>query len=77
MAVGAALYDVAKLPHLGYGSVPGVLTSLELERLVARNGPSQGELRATSGELPERVAFFTVREVSIRSTAAIARGSAA
>jgi heterodisulfide reductase subunit A len=44
VAVGASLYDCHQLPGLGYGSLPGVYTSLEFERLLARNGPTGGEL---------------------------------
>lgn len=43
LAVGADLYDCARLPALGYGN-PGVYTSLEFERLLARNGPVGGAL---------------------------------
>ena len=44
VAVGASLYDCRELPALGYGSLPGVYTSLEFERILARNGPTGGEL---------------------------------
>ena len=45
IAVGADLYDCSQLPALGHGSVPGVYNSLEFERLLARNGPSGGDLQ--------------------------------
>lgn len=42
VAVGGALYDATRLPALGYGQVPGVVTSIEMERMLSSNGPSQG-----------------------------------
>ncbi len=48
VAIGGNLFDARRLPELGYGTVPGVYTSLEFERMVASNGPSGGELHAES-----------------------------
>ena len=58
LAVGGALYDCRKLPQLGYGSVPGVVHSLEFERMVAGSGPTGGEIRLPNGRVPERVAMI-------------------
>lgn len=57
VAVGAALYDCSQLPGLGYGRLPGVYTSLEFERLLARNGPTGGELRLPDGTPPASFAI--------------------
>ncbi len=57
VAIGSALYDCRRLPELGYGSVPGVYTSLEFERLLASNGPTGGELRGMDGTAPTSVAI--------------------
>ena len=57
VAVGAGLYDCRELPELGYGTVPGVYTSLEFERIMASNGPTGGELRRHDGEAPGSVAI--------------------
>ncbi|MBZ5723951.1 MAG: CoB--CoM heterodisulfide reductase iron-sulfur subunit A family protein [Acidobacteriia bacterium] len=57
VAVGSDLYDCTRLPALGYGSVSGVYTSLEFERLLARNGPTGGELRLPDGTPPKSVAI--------------------
>ena len=58
LAVGGTLYDCAKLPQLGYGSVPGVVHSLEFERMAAGSGPTGGEIRLPNGQAPERVAII-------------------
>jgi heterodisulfide reductase subunit A len=57
LAVGGALYDCQQLPQLGYGKVPGVVTSLEFERMAAGSGPTGGEIRLPDGKVPERVAI--------------------
>jgi len=53
-ATGARPYDASKLPHLGYGTHPDVITSQQLEAMLA-----EGALRRPSdGALPSRVAFI-------------------
>jgi len=53
-ATGAHPYDAAKIGHLGYGSSSNVITSHELDAMLAR-----GELgRPSDGELPKRVVFI-------------------
>jgi quinone-modifying oxidoreductase subunit QmoB len=52
-ATGARPYDASRLVHLGVGASPDVITSAELEPMLAR-----GELRRPSdGKAPRRVAF--------------------
>ncbi len=52
-ATGARPYDAGNLPDLGYGELPDVITSTELEAML-----SQGKLaRPSDGEIPERVVF--------------------
>jgi len=58
IAVGNELYDCTKLPQLGYGKLPDVVTSLEFERILAATGPTGGELKLSDGRAPERVAFI-------------------
>ena len=57
VATGYALMDLRPLEHLGYGKVPGVYSSVELERMYASNGPTAGELKLASGEAPKSVAI--------------------
>jgi len=52
VAIGSGSYDCRELPQLGHGTVPGVYTSLEFERLLASNGPTAGELRTPRGSPP-------------------------
>jgi heterodisulfide reductase subunit A len=56
VAIGGALYDARHLAQLGYG-LPDVLTSLEFERVLASNGPTQGAIRLADGRVPESVAI--------------------
>lgn len=54
VATGSALYDCTRFENLGYGSFPGVITAHQLERMLASNGPSGGEL-SPGGEPPGSV----------------------
>jgi heterodisulfide reductase subunit A2 len=56
VAIGGAVYDASRLASLGYG-LPGVLTSLEFERLLSSSGPTQGSVRLSNGQSPESVAI--------------------
>lgn len=53
LATGWRPYDAAKLGHLGYGSIPDVITNVELERMV-----SQGSVRRPSDRKPVRSVLF-------------------
>lgn len=44
LATGFELYDLSGLPQYGYGVYPNVVTSLEMERILDVNGPTQGRL---------------------------------
>ena len=44
VATGAGLYDSRAISGLGYGTLPGVHTAAEIERLLAANGPTGGVL---------------------------------
>lgn len=56
-ATGASLYDCGNLPNLGYGTSASVRTSIELERLMASNGPTAGALVRDDGAPPRSVAI--------------------
>ena len=58
IATGSSLYDCAPLENLGYGRFPEVKTAHEFERMLASNGPSGGEILASSGEAPGSVVFI-------------------
>jgi len=58
LATGARPFDPANKSAYGYGAIPGVLTSLEYERLVCATGPTQGQLLTPAGEPVRRLAFI-------------------
>ena len=58
LAIGSKLYDCRNLKCLGYGEVPGVVTSLEFERLASANGPTAGEIKTAAGSAPGSVAII-------------------
>jgi heterodisulfide reductase subunit A2 len=57
LATGADEYDVRKIPHLRYGASPDIYTGLEFERILASNGPTNGELVTAAGIPPGTVAI--------------------
>lgn len=57
VAVGAREYDAGRMPALGHGRHPDILTSWEFERLLAANGPTNGELLTHDGRVPRNVAI--------------------
>jgi heterodisulfide reductase subunit A len=57
VAIGGSLYDCSRIPELGYGKLPSVRTSVEFERMLASNGPSDGELLRPDGSPPENIAI--------------------
>lgn len=58
IAVGARLYDCSAFAGLGFGTLPDVYTSLQLERLLASNGPTGGELKTRDGRRPNTIAII-------------------
>lgn len=59
IATGWRPYDAAKIQPYGYGRFPDVITSVELERMMDRFGPTAGQLvRPSTGEPAKRVAFI-------------------
>ena len=57
-ATGWKPYDATKIENLGYGQVKNVIQNVEMERLAATNGPTEGKiLRPSDGKPVESVAF--------------------
>jgi heterodisulfide reductase subunit A2 len=56
-ATGFDVFDARRRPELGYGAYPGVITTLEFERLASASGPTAGKI-ALNGKLPRRVVFI-------------------
>jgi heterodisulfide reductase subunit A len=58
VATGSAMPDPATLSPLGWGTVPGVFTAMEFERLYASNGPTSGEIVLRDGRVPSSAAVL-------------------
>jgi len=69
LATGYSVFDARGKGALGYLTVPDVITSLELERLINASGPTGGKVaRVSTGAVPESVVFVQCvgsRDVSI------------
>ncbi len=59
VAVGFQEFDARKLGNYGYGRLPNVITSLELERMLNASGVTQGHVvRPSDLETPRRIVFI-------------------
>jgi heterodisulfide reductase subunit A len=69
LATGYSVFDARKKGNLGYLTVPDVITSLELERLINASGPTGGKVaRVSTGKAPSSVVFVQCvgsRDISI------------
>lgn len=57
LAPGFDVYDPTEKKELGYGSLPGVVTGLEFERLCSVTGPTGGDI-VIDGKEPKRFYFI-------------------
>jgi heterodisulfide reductase subunit A len=57
MATGFSLTPIDQKKEYGQGLVPNVITSLQMERLLAPHGPYQRVLRPSDGKEPESIAY--------------------
>ena len=57
LATGAQLYDLSQVTQLGYGKFPEVYNNFEFERILAGNGPTEGQLLTKDGRVPNRIAI--------------------
>jgi len=57
LASGFGLYDVKRIPNLGYARFPEVYTSMEFEHLLSSGGPTGGAIRTKDGREPTSIAF--------------------
>jgi len=59
VATGMEPYDPTPLDEYGYTRYENVITSLEFERLISAEGPTEGHfIRLTDGQVPKRVGFI-------------------
>ncbi|MBT8227249.1 MAG: CoB--CoM heterodisulfide reductase iron-sulfur subunit A family protein [Dactylosporangium sp.] len=57
VAIGATIYDLSQVTRLGYGRHPDIVSSWDVERLLAANGPTGGELLTADGRKPRTIAI--------------------
>ena len=58
VATGWKPYDVTNLTNLGAGQIQNCISNMQMERLAAPSGPTQGQiLRPTDGRPPHKIAF--------------------
>ncbi|BAP62974.1 CoB--CoM heterodisulfide reductase iron-sulfur subunit A family protein [Methanococcus maripaludis] len=58
-AIGYDPYDPTEKEEYGYGKIPNVITSMELERMINASGPTMGKvIRPSDGQKPKRIAFI-------------------
>ena len=48
ISTGYELFDATQIPEYGYGKLPNVISSLEMERLLSAGGPTRGHLTRPS-----------------------------
>jgi len=58
VATGFNMFDIGKTSQYGYKKLGGVYSAMEIERICASNGPTQGEITLRSGEAPKSVAII-------------------
>jgi heterodisulfide reductase subunit A len=58
IATGFELTPVENKQQYGYGEIPNVITSLQMERLLAPHGPYNRVLRPSDGMEPDAIAFI-------------------
>jgi heterodisulfide reductase subunit A len=59
LSTGYSVFDAQKKPQFGHLSLPDVVTSLELERMINASGPTGGKIRRMStGKTPESIVFI-------------------
>jgi heterodisulfide reductase subunit A len=70
LAPGFDLYDPSEKKEYGYGSLEGVVTGIEYERICSVTGPTDGEIKL-NGKTPRR--FFFIQCVGSRDRQSGAR----
>jgi len=58
LATGFKTFDAHRNAYYGYGALPNVYTSLEVERLVNASGPTSGEIVLRDGTKPKMVGII-------------------
>ncbi|OPZ29652.1 MAG: NAD(P)H-quinone oxidoreductase subunit I [Bacteroidetes bacterium ADurb.BinA174] len=57
LSTGFKLFDPLKMPRYGYGVYKNVVTSMQMERLIAPTRPFNNVLRPGDGKMPDKIAY--------------------
>ncbi len=57
VATGFKLYDPSNAPRYSYGEAKNVITSMQMERLLAPTRPFHTILRSSDGKVPDKIAY--------------------
>ena len=57
VATGFRLYDPTNVPRYSYGTAKNVITSIQMERLLAPTRPFHTILRSSDGKVPDKIAY--------------------
>jgi len=57
VATGFKLYDPSNVPRYNYGEAKNVITSMQMERLLAPTRPFHTILRSSDGKVPDKIAY--------------------
>lgn len=57
VATGFRLYDPTNVPRYSYGEARNVITSMQMERLLAPTRPFHTILRSSDGKVPDKIAY--------------------
>jgi heterodisulfide reductase subunit A len=58
VATGFSMFDISKTTQYGYKKLSDVYSAMEMERICASNGPTQGQIILQNGEPPRSVAII-------------------
>jgi len=58
VATGFDSFDPSGIARYGYGKLPDVYSAMEVERICASNGPTQGQIVTRNGQPPKSVAVI-------------------
>lgn len=58
LATGFEEFDAASLPQFGEGKIAGVVSAMDMERIISSNGPTGGEVALPGGREIKNLAFI-------------------
>jgi len=70
LATGFNLFDPLKIPRFSYGKAKNIITSMQMERLLAPTRPYNHVIRPGDGKVPDRIAYVLCtgsRDMSVQN----------